>query len=73
MLGTFPSRHSRVNLPDLLNRPPSAEKNLNLALKQPEPEPVTVKEQAKYFVLCFLNALGPSLLDIFLSRMTKEM
>ena len=70
MLGTFPSKHSGVNLQELLTRPDSKEKDLDEAVPPPS-VPVTYLEQANYFSVCFFYALGPSLLDIFLSRLSK--
>lgn len=70
MLGTFPSKHSRVNLQELLARPDSKDKDLDKAAPPPA-VPVTFLEQANYFSVCFFYALGPSLLDIFLSRLSK--
>mmetsp|Transcript_41705 Transcript_41705/g.82023 ORF Transcript_41705/g.82023 Transcript_41705/m.82023 type:complete len:600 (+) Transcript_41705:77-1876(+) len=74
--GTFPSKHSRVDLTDLLSRNSSDEdlrKAQSLSKKKAkEEQPVTIREQANYFVICFFYALGPSLLDIFLPRMCKE-
>jgi len=75
MLGTFPSKHSRVNLPDLLSRSDSDEalkRRANEAKQIEQERSITAYEQSTYFAVCFLYALGPSLLDIFLSRMCKQ-
>lgn len=48
MLGNFPSKHSRINLPDLLSRERSSEENLNLKTKE-DGEPISFLDQANYF------------------------
>jgi len=69
MLGTFPTKHSRVNLPDListLSRTPSQER-----ICAKEEATLSLWGHSSYALVCYLYALGPSLLDIFLSRLCK--
>lgn len=73
MLGTFPTHESRVNLPALLRLSRSSS-SPSRANGQPDGERhrTSRAEKISYCLVCFLYALGPSLMDIFLSPMCRE-
>lgn len=83
MLGSIPTKLSRGCLPDLVRKrfpkgrsflSPKSLLDLSSAENdEVDPTPHMSKVHGfSYFAVCFFYALGPSLLDIFLSPMTQE-